>query len=242
MVMKKQVTLVFAFVFATVLIAAPAWSADPYEKVRQEMVERDIRARGIADPLVLAAMLKVPRHLFVDEDRRNQAYGDYPLTIGEGQTISQPYVVALMTEAVRLTGKEKVLEIGTGSGYQAAVLAEIAKEVYSIEIKKDLYEKARERLARLGYRNVYLKLGDGYAGWEEHAPYDVIMVTASANHIAPLLLAQLKEGGRLIIPLGNTVFYQSLTLVTKEKGKLRYRELTGVAFVPMTGEAQKGAR
>lgn len=214
-------------------------TADEFTARRQEMVKKDIEARGIHDRNVLAAMLKVPRHLFVDKSQADKAYNDHPLPIGEGQTISQPYVVALMTEAVSLKGGERVLEIGTGSGYQAAILAEIVAEVFTIEIKKGLYESVRERLKGLGYKNIQVKHGDGYFGWEGHAPFDVIMVTASANHIPPPLLAQLKEGGRLIIPLGSTVFYQTLTLVTKEKGKFPIKELGGVAFVPMTGQAQK---
>ncbi len=209
------------------------------EKRRITMVVRDIKARGIKDPRVLNAMEKVKRHIFVDEKQWDKAYNDHPLPIGEGQTISQPYVVALMTEAVSLKGNEKVLEIGTGSGYQAAILAEIVKNVYTIEIKKGLYEQARQRLQKLGYNNVQVKHGDGYFGWESEAPFDVIMVTASANHIPPPLISQLKEGGRLIIPLGSTVFHQSLTLVKKEKGKPLVTELGGVIFVPMTGEAQK---
>ena len=203
------------------------------------MVERDIKGRGIEDKNVINAMSKVQRHLFVDESQWSKAYNDHPLPIGEGQTISQPYVVALMTESAVLKGDERVLEVGTGSGYQAAILAEIVKEVYTIEIKQGLYEKVRERVQKLGYKNTQVRHGDGYFGWEAHAPFDVIMVTASANHIPPPLLAQLKEGGRLIIPLGSTVFYQNLTVVKKEKGRHTIKELGGVAFVPMTGQAQK---
>jgi len=216
-----------------------AISTDVFEKKRQEMVEKDIKGRGVKDQRVLSAMLIVQRHLFVDEGQQNKAYNDHPLPIGEGQTISQPYVVALMTEAIDLKGNERVLEIGTGSGYQAAILAEIVQEVFTIEIKKGLHEMVKARLQKLGYSNIQVKHGDGYYGWESHAPFDVIMVTASANHIPPPLLAQLKEGGRLIIPLGSTVFYQNLTLVKKEKGKHTIKELGGVAFVPMTGQAQK---
>lgn len=203
------------------------------------MVEHDIKGRGIKDKKVLDAMNKVPRHLFVAESQWSKAYNDHPLPIGEGQTISQPYVVALMTESAGLRGDERVLEIGTGSGYQAAILAEIVKEVYTVEIKRGLYEKVDERLRRLGYKNIKVRHGDGYFGWEAYAPFDVIMVTASANHIPPPLLAQLNEGGRLIIPLGSTVFYQNLTVVKKEKGRHAVKELGGVSFVPMTGEAQK---
>jgi protein-L-isoaspartate(D-aspartate) O-methyltransferase len=216
-----------------------ALSSDTFEKRRVEMVEKDIQGRGVKDQRVLNSMLTVQRHLFVDESQQNKAYNDHPLPIGESQTISQPYVVALMTEAVDIKGNERVLEIGTGSGYQAAILAEIVKEVFTIEIKKGLYEMVQARLQRLGYKNIKVKHGDGYFGWESYAPFDVIMVTASANHIPPPLIAQLKEGGRLIIPLGSTVFYQNLTLVKKEKGKHTIKELGGVAFVPMTGQAQK---
>lgn len=236
--MGRMIRIVLLIVSVIMIVSGLA-SADSFEKRRQGMVEKDIRGRGVKDGKVISAMLKVKRHLFVEESRTGQAYNDHPLPIGEGQTISQPYVVALMTEAVRLTGKEKVLEIGTGSGYQAAVLAEIVPRVYTIEIKKGLYEMVTARLNRLGYKNISVRHGDGYFGWEAHAPFDVIMVTASANHIPPPLLAQLQEGGRLIIPLGSTVFYQNLTLVTKQKGKFVIKELGSVAFVPMTGEAQK---
>ncbi|MBM4129078.1 MAG: protein-L-isoaspartate(D-aspartate) O-methyltransferase, partial [Nitrospira sp.] len=162
-----------------------------------------------------------------------------PLPIEEGQTISQPYVVALMTEALKLKPGDRVLEIGTGSGYQAAVLAEIVKEVYTIEIRKTLSEKATSRLKELGYRNIQVKYADGYFGWDAYAPFDAIMVTAAANHIPPPLIKQLKEGGRLIIPLGSTVYYQELTLLTKRKGELKVEQMGPVAFVPMIGEVQK---
>jgi protein-L-isoaspartate(D-aspartate) O-methyltransferase len=213
--------------------------SDPFEKRRLQMVEQDIQGRGVKDALVLKAMRRVQRHLFVEESLWPRAYNDYPLPIGGGQTISQPYVVALMTEALGLRGSERVLEVGTGSGYQAAVLAEIVKEVFTIEIRPELYANARDRLQKLGYRNVHVKQGDGYLGWPEHAPFDAIIVTASPDHIPPPLLTQLKEGGRLIIPLGSTVYYQNLTLVTKRQGKLETRELGSVAFVPLVGEGQK---
>lgn len=236
----KTWALTALFLIASIIVdVGVAFSADVFEKRRQEMVEKDIQGRGVKDARVLNAMLTVPRHLFVDEDQRNKAYNDHPLPIGEGQTISQPYVVALMTEAVELKGNERVLEVGTGSGYQAAVLSGIVKEVFTIEIKRGLYEMVKTRMQKLGYQNVNVMHGDGYYGWETRAPFDVIMVTASANHIPPPLLAQLKEGGRLVIPLGSTVFYQNLTLVKKEKGKHVIKELGGVAFVPMTGQAQK---
>ena len=238
----KRLSPIVSVVFVVIVSLMPgggARGADPFEGKRLRMVEDDIRGRGVKDPRVLGAMRKVERHLFVDASLRDSAYSDRPLPIGEGQTISQPYVVALMTEAVGLKGGEKVLEVGTGSGYQAAVLAVIAGEVYTVEIKRGLHEKAAERLTTLGYANVHATHGDGYFGWEEKGPFDVVMVTASANHIPPPLLAQLKEGGRLIIPLGSTLWFQNLTLVTKERGKYRTKELGGVRFVPMTGQAQK---
>jgi len=219
--------------------AASSPSPDPYLQKRQQMVEHDIKGRGVRDKRVLDLMANVPRHLFVDERMRDRAYGDFPLPIGEGQTISQPYVVALMTEALRLKPTERVLEIGTGSGYQAAVLAGMAKEVYSIEIRKSLAEMAEKRLKDLGYGNVKVKYGDGYFGWEEFGPFDAIIMTASANHIPPPLIRQLKEGGRLIIPLGSTLYYQTLTLATKRKGELEIEQMGSVAFVPMIGEVQK---
>lgn len=219
--------------------AALLSTSDPFLHKRQEMIERDIRGRGIKDRRVLDAMAKIPRHLFVDEVFRDRAYGDHPLPIGEGQTISQPYVVALMSEALKLRPDDKVLEIGTGSGYQAAVLAEIVKEVYTIEIRKSLAESAERRLKELGYRNVRVRYGDGYFGWEEYGPFDAIIITAYANHIPSPLIRQLREGGRLIIPLGSTVYYQTLTLATKKKGELDIEQMGPVAFVPMTGEMQK---
>ncbi|MEW6162080.1 MAG: protein-L-isoaspartate(D-aspartate) O-methyltransferase [Nitrospirota bacterium] len=214
-------------------------ASDPYLQKRQAMVENDIKGRGIKDKRVLEVMGKIPRHLFVDEYLRGRAYADYPLPIGEGQTISQPYVVALMTEALMLRPTDRVLEIGTGSGYQAAVLAEIVKEVYTIEIRKSLADMAAKRLKDLGYKNVKVKHADGYSGWEEYASFDAIIITAAANHVPPPLIKQLKEGGRLIIPLGSTVYYQVLTLVTKKKGELDVEQMGPVAFVPMVGEAQK---
>jgi len=214
-------------------------ASDPYLQKRQAMVENDIKGRGIKDKKILEVMGKIPRHLFVDENLKDRAYADYPLPIGEGQTISQPYVVALMTESLVLKPTDKVLEIGTGSGYQAAVLAEIVKDVYTIEIRKSLADMASKRLKDFGYKNVKVKHADGYFGWEDYAPFNAIIITAAANHIPPPLIKQLKEGGRLIIPLGSTVYYQVLTLATKKKGELDVVQMGPVAFVPMVGEAQK---
>lgn len=213
---------------------------DPFAKARDRMVEKDLKGRDITDPTVLKVMGKVQRHLFVATSQQKLAYNDHPLPIAEGQTISQPYIVALMTQVLKIKPGEKVLEIGTGSGYQAAVLAEITDKVYSIEIRKGLAEEAAARLKNLGYKDVKVKNADGYFGWEEHAPFDAIIVTAAANHIPPPLIKQLKDGGRLVIPLGSTTYYQTLTLVTKIKGDdLRVEHITSVAFVPMTGEVQK---
>lgn len=221
-------------------LAAPPPAVDSYQEQRQAMVQRDIKGRGIRDRQVLAAMEKVPRHLLVERRYRHAAYADHPLPIGDGQTISQPYVVALMTEALKLRPTDRVLEIGTGSGYQAAVLAQIVKEVRTIEIRQGLAEQAAARLKELGYATVKVKYADGYFGWEEQAPFDAIIITAAVNHIPPPLIRQLKEGGRMILPLGSTVFYQTLTLVTKRKGgELDVQQLDPVAFVSMSGEAQK---
>jgi protein-L-isoaspartate(D-aspartate) O-methyltransferase len=212
---------------------------DIYQKHRHRMVKVDIERRGITDRNVLRAMLKVPRHLMVDKELRDQAYEDYPLPIGEGQTISQPYVVALMTDALNLKSCDRVLEIGTGSGYQAAVLAEIVDQVYSIEIRKNLAFRARETLKKLGYDNIKVKYGDGYYGWKEHAPFDAIIITAAANHIPPPLIKQLKDGGRFILPLGSTVYYQMLSLITKKDDKISIKQMGSVRFVPMMGDVRK---
>jgi protein-L-isoaspartate(D-aspartate) O-methyltransferase len=206
---------------------------------RKVMVSVQIAARGVRDPLVLAAMSEVPRHLFVPADLVREAYEDYPLPIGEGQTISQPYIVALMTECLALEGPEKVLEIGTGSGYQAAVLARIAASVFTIEINAPLARRAAATLERLGIANVHVRQGDGFFGWPEEAPFDAMMVTAAAPEVPPALFDQLAEGGRLVIPLGDPAAYQRLTVITKRKGRPAIDRILDVRFVPMTGEIQK---
>jgi protein-L-isoaspartate(D-aspartate) O-methyltransferase len=206
-----------------------------FETQRKRMVERQLLPRGIHDPLVLKAMEKVPREAFVPEDLRESAYGDNPLPIGEGQTISQPYIVALMTEALELKGAEKVLEIGTGSGYQAAVLAEIAKEVYTMERVASLSEKAEQILGRLGYANIYFKVFNGTLGWPEHSPYDAIMVTAGAPEIPETLIEQLGEGGRLVIPVGDRLG-QDLFKIRKKGGRTTTEDLGPVRFVNLVGE------
>lgn len=210
--------------------------ADPFHSKRMKMVERDIVARGITDIHTLKAMREVKRHLFVPLIVRSQSYSDFPLPIGKGQTISQPYTVAFMTEKLSLDGSERVLEIGTGSGYQAAVLAEIGAEVRSIEIIKSLAESAGKRLAELGFDRVKVRHADGYYGWPEEAPFDAIIVTAAANHVPPPLLDQLRDGGRLIIPLGSTRYHQALTLITKSGEDFYVEHMMGVVFVPMVGK------
>jgi protein-L-isoaspartate(D-aspartate) O-methyltransferase len=212
---------------------------DGYEKQRARMVAEQLAGRDITDRRVLEVMGRVPRHLFVPPSYRDQAYEDYPLPIEEGQTISQPYIVALMTQCLALKGGEKVLEIGTGSGYQAAVLAELHVRVFSIDISPRLAEQAAQTLHRLGYGDVRVKSGDGYFGWPEEAPFDGIIVTCASPRLPPLLIDELKDGGRLIIPLGGAQQYQVLTLVTKTRDGIRTQEISGVRFVPMTGEAQK---
>ncbi len=198
---------------------------------REQMVERQIRNRGVSDERVLDAMRTVERHRFVPGALQDEAYADTPLPIGHGQTISQPYIVAFMTEAVRIGPKDKVLEIGTGCGYQAAVLAELAREVYTIEILKPLAEKAKETLDSLGYGNIEVRNGDGYKGIPEHAPYDAIVVTAAPTEIPEVLIGQLKPGGRMVVPVGS--FYQQLYLITRTEEGYETESLLPVRFVPM---------
>lgn len=208
---------------------------DPYYKARKQMVDEQLRARGISDERVLEAMLKVPRHLFVEESLRPRAYGDYPLPIGEDQTISQPYIVALMTEALQLRGTEKILEIGTGSGYQTAILAELCKDVCSIERFSSLATNAMELLKRLGYTNIKIKIGDGTLGWPEEAPFDGIIVTAGSPDIPKPLVEQLKVDGIIVIPVGGK-FSQTLYAVRKTSKGLDYRDLGDVRFVRLIGQ------
>lgn len=210
---------------------------DPLAGARQAMVEKQIAARGVRDPRVLAAMAAVPRHELVPVSQRDHAYRDRPLPIGHGQTISQPYIVALMTELLELDGSERVLEIGTGSGYQTAVLAETAREVYSIEIVPELAARARGDLEGLGYDAVHLRTGDGYRGWPEKAPFDAIVVTAAPDHVPEALVEQLAVGGRLVVPVGR--FYQELVVIKREPDGIVRESGIGVRFVPMTGEAQE---
>jgi protein-L-isoaspartate(D-aspartate) O-methyltransferase len=208
-----------------------------------KLIEEDVRAtsaylgQATLEPRVLSAIATVPRHEFVPTALRSLAYQNRPLPIGHGQTISQPYIVAIMTELLKVNSQSRVLEIGTGSGYQAAILAELVNEVYSIEIIKPLAEQATTRLARLGYINVKTMHGDGYYGWEQYAPFDAIIVTAAASHIPPPLIKQLKVGGRMIIPVGSRFMAQELLLVKKDEGeKITTRQILPVRFVPLTGK------
>lgn len=208
-----------------------------YVKLREQMVEQQIIRRDITDKNVLQAMRTVPRHLFVPKEYRSQAYHDGPLPIGEEQTISQPYIVAIMTELLHIDSASKVLEIGTGSGYQAAVLAEISDSVYSIEIISKLARRADSLLDSLGYTSVNIRAGDGYAGWPEAAPFDAIIVTAAAPRIPQPLIDQLRVGGRMVIPVGE--YSQELMLITKDEESVIKQNIIPVRFVPMTGEVQK---
>jgi len=206
-----------------------------YAKVREKMVRQQIARRGIHDERVLAAMRSVPRHLFVPKSCRHAAYHDGPLAIGQGQTISQPYIVALMTEALELKGQERALEIGTGSGYQAAILSQLVSRLYTVERIPELAMRAQELFRQLGYDNILTRIGNGTLGWPEHAPYDAIMVTAASPDIPEPLTEQLAEGGRLVAPVGGT-WSQSLVRVRKQGGQLQRQELSMVAFVLLIGK------
>ncbi len=204
-----------------------------YTRARNQMVKSQIVARGISDPAILKAMERVPRHLFVPPALVKSAYNDQPLPIGYNQTISQPFIVAYMTELSKPAKGKKALEIGTGSGYQAAVLAEIVDTVFTIEIVPELAREAEARLKKLGYRNIVTRYGDGYKGWPEHSPFDIILVTAAADHIPEPLKEQLAEGGHLVIPVGNPATVQQLVVLTKRKGKITEQRLEPVRFVPL---------
>lgn len=224
-------------IFLVANFSIPEDDSNVYAQRRWEMVETQIISRGIRDSRLIRAMLKIPRHKFVPENLRDIAYGDNPLPIGIEQTISQPYIVALMTELLRLNSGEKVLEVGTGSGYQTAILAEMGCEVYTIEILEPLSEKAQQVLKSLGYEDIHYKIGDGYRGWTQFAPFDAIIVTAAPDHMPQPLIEQLKTNGRMIIPVG--VQYQELLLIKKTDKGTDMKTVTPVRFVPMTGEAQK---
>jgi len=229
--------LIFAVLAASGCGQKPAPAVDLAGE-RQRMVREQLMPRGVHDKRVLAAMSKVPRQEFVPQDSRAASYTDQPLPISYGQTISQPYIVAFMTEQLHPSSGDRVLEIGTGSGYQAAILGELVAEVYSIEIIEPLAKTAEATLQRLGYKNVFVKVGDGYKGWPEHAPFDAITVTCAPDHVPQPLIDQLKEGGRMIIPVGG-FGDQELYLLEKKNGQLERRAVLPVRFVPMAGEAAK---
>lgn len=212
----------------------PPARQDPFSNRRQAMVRQQIEARGITDSATIAALQSVPRHVFVPPDRVGESYEDGPIPIGYGQTISQPYIVALMTELLGARPGDRILEIGTGSGYQAAILAHIVDSIFTVEIIEQLAHGSRDRLVRLGYRNVQVRNADGYNGWPEHAPFDGIIVTAAAEHIPPPLVEQLKDGGRMVIPVGHPFFVQNLVLVEKRNGSISTRSVIPVRFVPLT--------
>jgi len=229
----------FLAIAAALLSAAlhPALATDdPYLQKRAAMVRDQIEREGITDPRVLAAMRDVKRHLFVSPSFRAKAYEPFPLPIGEGQTISQPYVVGFMTQFLRLKETDRVLEVGTGSGYQAAVAAKLAAEVYSVEILESLAARSRRTLSDLGFRNVVVRQGDGYYGWEEKGPFDAIIVTCAGGHIPPSLLRQLRNGGRMIMPVGGPFMTQNLVFIEKDaRGKVTHRNVLPVAFVRLLG-------
>jgi len=230
---KTHYHLSFLMFIFLCLPANSACDLADYTRLRDLMVKEQIIARGIRNPAVIKAMEGVPRHLFVPSKYRAFSYGDYPLSIGEGQTISQPYIVAFMTEALELTSDDKVLEIGTGSGYQAAILVELVKEVYTIEFIPRLAKRAQKTLGELEYENIRLRIGDGYRGWPEEAPFDAIIVTCAPDKIPEALVDQLREGGRMIIPVGREGGVQKLVKVTKKAGKIKIQAVMDVRFVPM---------
>jgi protein-L-isoaspartate(D-aspartate) O-methyltransferase len=236
--MNKKYLFTFLIVWIIFVLVFSA-DAEQYDHERQLMVEKQIKQRGVVDPQLLDAMLRVPRHLFVPENLVSLAYSDTPLPIGYGQTISQPYIVALMTDSLRVEEGFKVLEIGTGSGYQAAVLAEIGCQVFTVEVIKILADTAQVRLKSLGYPEINVRWGDGYFGWKEEAPFDSIIVTCAIDHVPPPLIEQLKEGGKMVIPVGPPYSLQTLWLFTKEKDQLTSENLGGVIFVPLLREVRE---
>lgn len=238
---KSVAAIMLMFLFGCGSNGAPerGAAADPERRAeRHAMVEEQIAARGVYDPRVLAAMRAVPRHRFVPPSEQRDAYADWPLPIGAGQTISQPFIVGYMSDLVDLSPEERVLEIGTGCGYQAAVLGQLAKEVYTIEIVPELAASAEQRLRELGYTNVHVRAGDGYRGWPEAAPFDAILVTAAPDHVPQPLIDQLALGGKLVIPVGGD-WSQEIAVLTRTRSGVREERTLPVRFVPMTGEAQK---
>jgi protein-L-isoaspartate(D-aspartate) O-methyltransferase len=237
--MKKR-RLLAGLLAILLVLGAAVWAQDAQTSAREAMVEDQLAARGIRNPQVLQAMTEVPRHEFVPLAVRSLAYADGPLPIGQGQTISQPFIVAFMTEVLELNKDDTVLEVGTGSGYQAAILGKIAKEVYTIEIVPALAESAQKLLEKLRFENVHVRQGDGYLGWPEKAPFDAIIVTCAPDHVPEPLVNQLKEGGRLVIPIGEQGGIQQLVLLRKKDGKILQENKLDVRFVPMTGKATNG--
>ncbi len=231
--MKLKILIVILAIFQFVYVSADIH----FVKFRQKMVEKQIKARGVKNKRVLEALLKVERHKFVPKKYKNYSYEDYPLPIGYGQTISQPYIVALMTELIEPSPHDRVLEIGTGSGYQAAILAELCKEVYTVEIIPELANQAEKIFKELGYKNIKVRIGDGFYGWEEYSPFDGIIVTCAPEYIPEPLIKQLKEGGRMVIPVGD--YFQELVLVRKVKGKIKKKKIIPVRFVPMKGDIER---
>jgi protein-L-isoaspartate(D-aspartate) O-methyltransferase len=238
--LRRHLALLLAGTAALLAAAAPAAGADSFSRQRDAMVEEQIRARGVAQTEVLQAMEQVPRHLFAPRAVQDQAYLDQPLALGQGRSIYQPYIVALMTELLELDRDDKVLEVGTGSGYHAAVLARIARQVYSIEIDPGVAQTAMRRLGELGYRNVQVRVGDGYQGWSDWAPYDAILLSAAPPTIPQPLIDQLRVGGKMVVPLGG--FIQDLLVITKTADGLERRRVIPVRLSPMTGRVRDGHR
>jgi protein-L-isoaspartate(D-aspartate) O-methyltransferase len=236
--MRKLAQSLIVAAIAAVGCGQKPTAVSDFAAQRQRMVQEQLMPRGIREASVLAAMAKVPREEFIPADSRSASYEDGPLPIGYGQTISQPYIVAFMTEQLRPKPSDRLLEVGTGSGYQAAILAELVADVYTIEIIEPLAKNAEATLQRLGYKNVHVKVGDGYSGWPEYAPFDAIIVTCAPDHVPQQLTDQLKDGGRMVIPVGER-FAQQLYLLEKQNGRLRESAVLPVRFVPMTREAQK---
>lgn len=233
--MSLTIRIPILIALGLLLPGAAVAQADPRAEEREQLVARHIEGRDVDDPVVLAAMREVPRHLFIPEERRDNAYEDRPVPIGYGQTISQPSLVAYMTQLLELEPGMRVLEVGTGSGYQAAILGAILDDVYTVEIIEELAREGEANLREAGYDHVRVREADGYYGWEEHAPYDAIIVTAAADHVPPPLLDQLRDGGRMVIPVGSPFRTQTLMLVTREGGETVTESLLPVRFVPLTG-------
>lgn len=236
MVKSFKIKMSWMLGMCLLLVLNAVGQGEDYLRLRKEMVKTQLVGRDITDPRVLEAMAAVPRHLFVNQTYQHLAYADHPLPIGDSQTISQPYIVALMTQLLDLSKEEKILEIGTGSGYQAAVLAHMGAEVYTIEIIQNLAKKAEETLGRLGYNRVRVRWGDGNRGWEDHAPFDAAVITCATARLPLAIFRQIREGGRIVLPLGDPETYQTLCVITKRNGQPHTQKVLSVRFVPMTSE------